>query len=280
MQYNLSEDPLPDEVAPLIFYGRTGCQRQLEGDAPSGRCYSFLEDWRGKPGFDSWRSAGFSLTFVTLNEQLDGTLFWTYQQGPIGTAWGYLSRPPQAPPKSEDIGIPLGAVLSVVPLGANDLPSRFSGSWVGNNYTNHLPEAGSDFGAQVNLQIREGGCGFLNDVYTVGIPFFRETCGVITFPESGFQDNFIYQSRVECFEYVQGPAAVSECYLFKSTRQDLRLHPECWDEDSNRFMSVSVQEGGDLFLAHVYGTVVKASGILSQFCCSTSRGSVPTSTIY
>jgi hypothetical protein len=105
----------------------------------------------------------------------------------------------------------------------------------------------------------------MNDVYTIGMPFFGDSCGEIAFPESGLEGNFLYQSRLECFEYIKGPAPTSGCYMFKSTRQDLRPFPEPWDEDSNRFMTFSVQQDGGVFLAHVHGTAAKASGLLSPF---------------
>jgi hypothetical protein len=278
VQYSLMDEPGVN-AGKLVFYGETGCQDHLSGRRGTGRCYSFLEDFRAPAdvGFPE-NGAVFSLTHVVLNEQRDGSMFWTYMQGGIATGTGYLAKstdmaalPPPSSEKMEHerrelqrLFFPLGSIISPVP-GSNDFPRRHDGVWVGNDISETDGIPGFKFGSQVRLDIREGGCNWLNDFLSPGTEFLGESCGVISFPESGAEEDLEYIMKTQCFDYVKGPEPMrlgGECYMMESIRFDLLDSPGQWDEDSLRFMTFSMQRDGGLYWTYMMGTVVKSSGML------------------
>jgi hypothetical protein len=306
MQYSRTEglDETSDEVGRLTFYGETGCQAELGGRNPTGRCYNFAENFVGKPGFSESRSFSFAYTFVTLNEQTDGSFFWTYQQGMIATAWGYISPQGEGCPGGSlarcivqecpllDItgeqcnirclglcgpgssaegadsgdashrelqsgGLPIGVQIR---SGIN-FPADYAGRWAGN--ITDLMDTNVLLGSQLELTVREGGCGYLNDIINIGSPV-EEPCGSVYYPDTGVETNLIFLTHNECFEYVKGPKPANECYGLESIDVDLFFEDrlEEWDADGIRFMSFSKQSDGSFFWSFLYGTAVKGSGLI------------------
>jgi hypothetical protein len=108
-------------TAPII------CQPHLQGNAPTGRCYQFKEDY--SPCQGDVDAIPFCIAFVNIAEQVDGTLYWTFMQGGIATAWGYLqpsnlgpTPPPTArptmtptPPTASPTGTPTASPTPTPP---------------------------------------------------------------------------------------------------------------------------------------------------------------------
>jgi hypothetical protein len=94
----------PDEtIGEFRITAPVDCLPHLAGNAPSGACYQFVEDY-SQSGLNGPLEVAFRTNFINLSGQTDGTIYWTFMQGGIATAWGYMQGgssvplPPTAPP--------------------------------------------------------------------------------------------------------------------------------------------------------------------------------------
>jgi hypothetical protein len=161
--------------AELLGLYPTTCMDFFAGANPTGRCFTLVENSLGGKGniFDT-----FHFTEVALSEQDDGTMYWSYLQGTLATAFCYMERG-EALTSVGDAALPrthralqlidpeLPAFLLPAPPG-NDIPTEppvfvsdislnAEGRWEGNatvyggQYEDHGINLGSSFSIVLDL---------------------------------------------------------------------------------------------------------------------------------
>jgi hypothetical protein len=267
----------------LSYLAPVDCVNYLSGDAPTGRCYGFAEDFIGADELEP----PFWYSYIMLSEQEDATFFWTFMQGPIATAWGsiapvfddielstpstalspfvsdrattlsYLSNITAEALDSNNLS-PLGSLFSLIPR-FNNVPASMAGSWTSGTVENFI----GDVGAEIEITVDSAGCSQLDFMNFDREEMTTDWCATIQLPAVDQEPRAMgYVMRNECIASISGPDPSGTCYMF------LSLDPEelqsDWDGDSLGFYALSAQRDGGLWWSWTYGPVVKAAGLLAR----------------
>lgn len=272
---NCGDAAYPPLTGELTYVAPVDCVHYLRGAVPTGRCYQFAEDYIGA-GTQRELQFPFWYSYIVLSEQEDSTFFWTYMQGGLGVAWGYLSRSDnqaEMPVKhlssfageqqmmmqymsnatdetlDERRLFPKGAEFALRPQN-NIFPAYLGGVWRSDKIENYIGDIGHD----ITITVDERGC----SQYRLR-PLI---CAEIKLPAIDSTRGLQYALRTECISSQAGPNPAGTCYMFMSVDSNARA--DTWDSDSLGFYTLSEQQDGDLWWSWNYGPISKAAGLLSR----------------